>query len=187
MKGYYSDYELRMLGFEEAGIDVLISNKVSIYGAENMSIGSHVRIDDFCVLVGNIIIGNYVHIGTFCGLHASREGKIVFKDFSGISSNVQIYASSDKFDGLAMTARPGLSERCVEVLSGNVVIGRYSQIGTGSVVLPSGNLGEGTAVGAMSLVNAPLEPWGMYAGIPCRFLKPRSREMLNRLKEEGLA
>lgn len=185
MDGYYSDKELMTLGFKEVGKCVLISTKTSIYGAENMRIGSHVRIDDFCVLVGNIYIGSHIHIGSFCGLHASKQGKIILKDFSGISSNVQIYASSDKFDGIAMTARPGLREECENAICQEVVLGEYSQIGTGSVVLPFGNLGEGAAVGAMSLVNVPLSPWGIYAGVPCRFLRTRSREMLIPLQYEN--
>lgn len=183
MKGYYSKGELQKIGFKEIGEDVSISRKTSIYGAENMKIGSHVRIDDFCVFVGDITVGNYVHIGAFCGLHASKGGRIIFEDFSGVSANVQIYSSSDSFDGQFMTARPGIPEECLDGIYREVVLGKYSQIGTGSVVLPFGSLGEGAAAGAMSLVSSPLKPWGIYAGIPCRFIRGRSRELIERLKE----
>lgn len=144
------------------------------------------RIDDFCLLVGNITVEDHVHIGAFSGLHASKEGHIIFQAFSGISSNVHIYASSDRFDGDFITARPGLPNECMDDVCREVIFGKYSQIGTGSVVLPEGSLGEGVAVGAMSLVNKPLDSWNVYAGIPCRFLKTRSKDMLRVLNEKGI-
>ena len=122
----------------------------------------------------------------YSGLHASKGGHIVFKSFSGVSSNVHIYAVSDKFDGEFITGRPGIPDDCLDEVCGEVILGEYSQIGTGTVVLPRGTLGEGTAVGAMSLVNRPLAPWNVYAGIPCEILRPRSRHMLDILKDKGI-
>ena len=179
MRGYYSEKELRILGFKSIGKNVLISKKASIYGACEISIGDNVRIDDYSLLIGNIEIHNYIHIGAFCGLHASQGGHIVFEDYSGISSNVTIYASSDSFDGHYCTARPGLPKECIRTVCSEVRLGKYSQIGTGSTVIPGGNLGEGTVVGAMSLVNHPLNPWSIYFGIPCRYRKARNKEMIS--------
>ncbi len=181
MEGYYSELELKELGFKSLGDNVLISKKVSVYGACNMSIGNNVRIDDYVLLIGNIDIHNYIHIGAFCGLHASQGGRIVFEDFSGISSNVNIYASSDSFDGEYCTARPGLPDECIKTVCSEVCLGKYSQIGTGATLLPGGCLGEGTAVGAMSLVNTKLEPWSIYAGVPCRRLRARSQNMIKKI------
>lgn len=59
---FYTEQELSELGLKSFGKNVLISRKCSIYGADNVTIGSHVRIDDFCVLSGHITIGNYIHI-----------------------------------------------------------------------------------------------------------------------------
>ena len=183
MDGYYSEKELKEMGFASLGTNVLISKKTSIYGARRMKIGSNVRIDDFCLLVGNIELHDYIHIGAYCGLHASQEGKILFDDFSGISSNVNIYASSDDFNGEYCTARPGLPEECVCSVCKKVILGKYSQIGTGSTVIPGGSLGEGVAVGAMSLVNDNLEPWGIYIGIPCVRIKERSRKLISKISQ----
>jgi len=47
-----------------------------------------------------------------------------------------------------------------------------------SVVLPGVTVGVGSSVGAMTLCNKDLEPWGMYVGIPARRIKERSREIL---------
>lgn len=62
MNSFYSENELSSLGFKAVGHDVQISRKASFYGAGNMVIGNHVRIDDFCILSGNITLENFIHI-----------------------------------------------------------------------------------------------------------------------------
>lgn len=186
MKNYYfTKEELISMGIQKVGKNCMVSRKCSIYPGR-IFLGNNIRIDDFSLLVGNITVEDYVHIGAFCGLHASKDGHIIFRSFSGISSNVHIYASSDKFDGECITARPGISDDCLDDICYEVVLGQYSQIGVGSVVIPYGSLGEGAAVGAMSLVDKPLESWNVYVGSPCRLLKPRSKNMLKALTEKGL-
>ena len=59
---FYSEEELQQMGFAHVGHDVMISRKASIYGASNIWIGNHVRVDDFCVLSGKITFGNYIHV-----------------------------------------------------------------------------------------------------------------------------
>ena len=49
--GVLSRLQLEDIGFKSVGKNVLISDKASIYGAGNISIGNNVRIDDFVVLV----------------------------------------------------------------------------------------------------------------------------------------
>lgn len=183
---YYSTNELMSMGVSKIGNHCMISRKCSIYSRGSISIGDNVRIDDFCLLVGNIIIEDYVHIGAFSGLHASKDGHIIVQSFAGVSSNVHIYASSDDYNGEFITSRPGIPNDCLKNDCREVVLGKYSQIGTSSVVLSRGSLGEGTAVGAMSLIKEPLESWNIYAGIPCKLLKARSKKMLTILKEKGL-
>ena len=56
-------------------------------------------------------------------------------------------------------------------------------VGSGCTILPGVTLAEGTAVGAMSLCKQSTEPWGIYAGIPARRIKERSRELLKLQKE----
>jgi dTDP-4-amino-4,6-dideoxy-D-glucose acyltransferase len=57
-EGFYTEIELKQIGFKSIGENVLISKKCSIYGEQNISIGNRVRIDDYCILVGNITIGD---------------------------------------------------------------------------------------------------------------------------------
>ena len=54
MNSFYTENELKQIGFKRIGENVLISRKASIYQPELIEIGNNVRIDDFCILSGNI-------------------------------------------------------------------------------------------------------------------------------------
>ena len=176
MNSFYSPEELGALGLKEYGENVLISRKCSIYGAENIRLGSHVRIDDFCLLSGKVELGSYVHIAAGCLLFGGSAG-IRFEDYSTISSRGAVYAVSDDYSGEHMT-NPMVPEAFTAVTQEPVSIGKHCIIGSGCTVLPGVTLGEGCAVGSMSLVNRSAEPWGIYVGIPARRVKERSRKLL---------
>lgn len=175
-ESFYSEKELVGLGLKKYGIDVLISKKASIYDAGNIIIGNHVRIDDFCVLSGKVTLGDYIHIAVYSALFGGAEG-IEMKDFSGLSARCILYAGSDDYSGNALT-NPMLPREYRGVYEDRVIIGRHAIVGAGTTILPGVELGEGCAVGSMSLVNKSLEQWGVYAGIPCRYIKARSRKLL---------
>ena len=90
---FYSDEELQQMGFAHVGHDVMISRKASIYGASNIWIGNHVRVDDFCVLSGKITFGNYIHVAVTTTLFGGTAG-ITFEDYTGISSHCAVYAAA---------------------------------------------------------------------------------------------
>ncbi len=173
---YYSEEELSRLGLKSCGKDVRLSRKASLYGIGNISIGNHVRIDDFCILSGNINIGNYVHVNPYTGIYAGKAGAVL-EDFVNLSSRITIYAVSDDYSGDYMTS-PLLPEEVTNIRQAQVHIGKHVIIGTGSVVLPGVDIGEGCAIGAMSLVKKSCPAWGVYAGVPCKYLKERSRNLL---------
>ena len=83
MNSFYTEKELKAIGFKKLGKNVLISKKASIYGANNMEIGNNVRIDDFCFLSGRIILGDYIHISAYSKKEEGKEG-IEMEDFSGL-------------------------------------------------------------------------------------------------------
>lgn len=165
--------ELEKLGFKHLGENVLISDKCSIYNAKNISIGDHTRIDDFSILSagdGGIEIGRYVHIACFASLIG--KSKITMKDFSGVSSRVSIYSSSDNYDGEWMT-NPCLPETVINTQHKDVIIGKHVVIGSNSVVLPGVTLFDGSSVGAMSLVNKSIDGPYVCVGIPAKKIKDR--------------
>lgn len=174
---FYSEAELAEIGLKKYGTNVQISRKASIYGAEKISMGNNVRIDDFCVLSGNITLGNYVHIAVYSALFGGNAG-IEMQDFTGLSSRSVIYAASDDYSGEYMT-NPTIPDEYLRVIDQRVIIGKHAVIGSGTTILPGVTVGEGSAVGSMSLVNKSLEGWGIYAGIPCRYKKARSKKLLD--------
>lgn len=177
MTSFYSANELRNIGFASVGENVLLSRKASIYLPEKISIGSNVRIDDFCVISGHVIIGNYVHIATACLLFGGHDG-IVFEDYSGLSSRSAVYAESDNYSGCCLT-NPMVPMKYRSIIGGGVIIRKHAIIGTGCSIMPGVVIGDGCAVGSMSLVNKSLDDWSIYVGIPCRKIGERLRSVLD--------
>lgn len=176
MSSFYSIKELKELGIKEFGEEVYISKKASIYSPQNLKIGSHVRIDDFCILSGNIEIGNYVHISAYVALYGKYGIKI--KDFSGCSPRTTIFSATDDFSGEYMI-NPMVPEKYTNVTGGVVTLEKHVQLGANTVVMPNVTIGEGTCVGAMSFVNKNLDEWKIYAGIPCKVLKERKKNIID--------
>lgn len=184
MSSFYSENELAKIGFKKIGENVQISRFVQFYSLDQIEIGSNVRIDDFCILSGDIKLGDYIHIAAYCGLYG--RGGIELKDFSTISSRVSIYSNSDDYSGETMT-NPTVPDKFKNVIYAKVIINKHCIIGSGTVILPGVEIGEGTAVGAISLCNKDIEEWSIYAGIPAKYIKKRKKDLLikeRELKEE---
>ena len=181
MTSFYSQDELSDMGFKRIGSNVMISRKASFYGASNISIGNNIRIDDFCILSGVIELSDNIHIAAYSALYGGDIGIIIGK-YSNISSRVCIYAISDDYSGESMS-NPTIPDKYKILTSEHVIIDRHVIVGSGCTILPGVTLAEGTAVGAMSLCKQSTEPWGIYAGIPARRIKERSRELLKLQKE----
>jgi galactoside O-acetyltransferase len=178
MSSFYSQEELSTLGLRSYGTNVRISRFARIYSPEKISIGDNVRIDDFCILSGNVTIGSHIHISAYVALYGSMG--IELEDYTGISPMTTVYSAMDDFGGDYLIGPIHPCEK-THVTGGKVTIKRYSQIGTHCVVFPNITIDEGCVVGANSLVNCNLEPWGIYWGIPARFKKLRGQGLLKLL------
>lgn len=171
---FYSEEELQALGFKRIGKGCCISRKACFYGIERMTIGDNVRIDDFCILSGEITLGSNIHISAYVALYGSMS--ITMEDFTGISARTTIYSAMDDFSGDFLIG-PIHPEETTNVTGGTVVIKKFTQIGAHCLVMPSLILAEGTVIGALSMVMHSTEPWGIYYGIPARFVRKRSQGM----------
>ena len=177
MGNFLTRDELSKLGLKKYGSNVFIGRHVVLYSPAELSIGSNVRIDDFTIISGKVTLGNNIHISQFCGLYGGEEG-IVMEDFSGLSSKCSIYAVSDDYSGQSMT-NPMVPEKYKPyAISAAVHIGRHAIIGCNSVVLPGVSVGEGAAVGSLSLCNKLIEPWSVFAGCPAVRRCERKRDVL---------
>lgn len=177
---------IESMGFASLGEDVQISDRASFYGAERITLGSNVRIDDFCVLsagIGGINIGQHVHIAVYTSLIGA--GNIKLSDFCNISSRVSIYSSNDDYSGATMT-NPTVPSEYTGVTNANVILDKHVIVGSGSVILPGVTLEDGVAVGALSLVNRDCKAFGIYIGNPARRVKERKRDLLE-LEQQFMA
>jgi len=175
---FLSQSQLEKFGFKTLGKHVLISEKASVYGAGDISLGDHVRIDDFAVISagkGGVRIGSHVHIACFCGIYGRDE--IVIEDFAGLSSRVAIYSSTDDYSGDFLT-NPTVDEVFRNVHSAKVRLGRHVILGTASTILPGVHLEMGCAVAAHSLVTKSFDQLKLIGGFPARVIKKRSDVML---------
>jgi acetyltransferase-like isoleucine patch superfamily enzyme len=177
-RGYFESDELREFGFKRVGDNVKIAKNATIIGLNNVSLGSNVRIDGNVVIAahsGSLSLGNYIHIGSGCFLGCG--GGIVLQDFSGLSQGICIYSGTDDYTGKFLT-NPTVPRKYLNVKLAPVVLGRHVIVGSGSVIFPGVTIGEGSSVGALSLVTKSLDEWGVYFGIPVKRLKARRKDLL---------
>jgi acetyltransferase-like isoleucine patch superfamily enzyme len=173
---YLSEEQLIKMGFAHLGCNVRISDKASIYNADQINIGDNSRIDDFCVISGKLRIGRNVHIVPFC-LVAGGEPGITFCDFSTLAYNVKVFAQSDDYLGTTMTNSTVPAEYKSEIKK-PVFIGRHTIVGAGAVIMPGVTIEEGNSIGAQALVTRSTQPWSVYVGIPARRVAERNRDLL---------
>jgi galactoside O-acetyltransferase len=181
MTSFYNDSELHDIGFRYIGKGVLLSRKTSIYSPEKIAIGNNVRIDDFCIISGDITLHNSIHIAAYCALFGGNTG-IEIMDYAGISSRTVVYAESDDYTAIAFT-NPTLPLEYRHIIKGKILLEKHAIIGTGCTVLPKVTIGEGAAIGSMSLISKSIEPWGIYVGVPCKRIKERDKEGILKLEQ----
>lgn len=176
--------QIDKIGFAKVGKQVFISDKATFYNPSAISMGSYIRIDDFCILSagdGGIEFDDYVHIG--CHTSLIGEAKISIGFYCGLSSKVSVYSSNDDYSGHSLPSVKHIQERFKNTTSKPVIFEGYSILGASSVVLPGVTIGEGTVVGALSLVRKSLKPWSIYTGNPLRYITKRSQDMLRFIPE----
>jgi len=175
MDSFYNEFELKELGFKQIGSNIKISRRASFYNIFDISIGNNVRIDDFCILSGNIELHSHIHISAYTALYGNSG--IILEDYSGLSPRTTIFSEVDDFCGNYLVG-PIHNIEFRNLTKGTVIIKKFSQVGANTVILPNVIIGEGVAVGAMSLVTKSLDAWGIYAGIPAKRIKERTRDLL---------
>lgn len=174
---YLTKNQLVVMGFKSIGEHVKISDKASVYNADQIEIGDYSRIDDFCVISGKVIIGRNVHITPHCLVAGGTKG-IIFNDFSAIAYGVKVFSQSDDYSGLYMT-NPTVPSIYTKATKRQVSIGRHVIVGANTVILPGTKILDGVSIGACSLVQGRLKAWSIYQGTPAVLMRDRSKELLD--------
>ncbi|MEM7470467.1 MAG: acyltransferase [Pseudomonadota bacterium] len=106
----------------------------------------------------NIALGAGCHIGAHCALWAGEHrGAIAAGDNLLLGPNVMITAASYRFnDGTPVTRQP--------MREATVRIGRDVWIGTGAVILPGAEIGDGAIIGARAVIRGVVPAYAVMAG-----------------------
>lgn len=165
---YLSEKDLKKINFKSLGQNVMISKNVTLIGENNISLGSNVRIDDYCIISsneGHLKIGNDVHIGGQSYLGCA--GNLTIGNNINIAQGVKIYTKINDY-----TSFDGDNNKFI---LGKIVIGDQVIIGSNSVLIGRCTIGEGATIGALSFVKSDLKSWSVYAGNPIKLIKDRQR------------
>lgn len=173
---YLDRKELLNLDFKPLGKEIKVSDRASIYNADEVEIGDFSRIDDFCVISGRVVIGRNLHITPQC-LVAGGEPGIIIGDFVELAYNVKIFSQSDDYCGSSLT-NSTVPKTFKRENMASVYVGRHSIVGAVSTILPGVHLHEGTAIGSMSLVRKSTEARPIYAGNPEKKIKDWKKDLL---------
>lgn len=116
---------------------------------------------------GQITIGDDVRINTGCMIVA--HGEVVISDYAIIGEYVSIRDANHGMD-------PSHPMRYQPHSISPVKISRDVWVGRGSCILPGRSIGEGSVVGANSVVTEDIPPFSVAAGIPARVIKKREAD-----------
>jgi acetyltransferase-like isoleucine patch superfamily enzyme len=170
---------------KSCGKNVIIGKTVRIRYPELVEIGDNVIIDDFIYISTNLKIGNYVHISSGCHIIGGSSSFVEFRDFSTLAPGVVLAAGSgDYVSGIATVCVPPIDRGFIEY--GKIIIGKHSVIGANSVILPNVTVGDGAALGALSVAKSDLEEWWLYSGIAAKKKKKRNKEKIESLERDFL-
>lgn len=180
---FYSPEELLALGCTSVGRKVQVSRLARFYAFRG-PIGDHVRVDDFCILKGEVHVGSFVHIGAYCHI-SGVGGKVTIGDLSTTAAYVAIYTASDDYSSPLLT-NSLIPADLKQGITGNVVIREGVVIGAHSVVLPNTVVEDYATVGALCIANTHFESGSVYvagAGRP-RCIGQRDLPSLRRVSAE---
>jgi len=180
----FTPQELSALGIK-AGRHVRVSRGVQFF-TRDVEIGDFSRIDHGTILTGRIRIGRYVHIAPYCVFYG--KAGIEIGDYSGFGAFTAFHSESDDYSGRSMIGPCVPDEYRPYKTMGKITVGRNVLGGTRVTILPGVSLKDGVSIGAHSLVKSDLEPDTMYAGVPAKRIREKSKEVwhLTRNLELGI-
>ena len=154
---FYSNKELKRIGFQKIGENVQINRTVKFYNFHG-TIGSNCRIDNFSILIGRVLISNNIHISAFNLISATLKNKIKIDNFSGTAPKCYLSTSGENYFS-DDTSNPTMSKKLRNnTNTGDIIIGKKVVIGTGSIIVPGKKnrniiIGDNVSIGSKSFIN----------------------------------
>lgn len=113
--------------------------------------------------------------------HVSKNTEISIGSYTSIGQNLKLISSGGHSYN-SISTYPFFAERVYEM--GDITIGNDVWIGDDVTIMGGVNIPDGCVIGAGSIVTQDLESFGIYAGVPARFIKFRfTQEVRDALSE----
>ncbi len=165
--------------FKRIGKNVKIYEPCIFSQPEKVILGDNIIISEFNHFMGHSQIGDFVHIAPFCSI--AGGGDCILDNFVGLSAGVRIITGSEDISGEGLT-NPTIPIEFRSRKTSFVHCKKHSFLATNVIVLPGVTIGEGAVIGAGSIVNKDLAPWGVYIGT--RRIRERPSEKILELEEK---
>lgn len=178
MKSDVKSAEYLYYKLKSIGVHSFISANVEIRRPHLVTVGNNTAIDTGFYLTTQAEIGDYIHIAPYVTIIGGAQGLLKMEHFSSIAAGSRIVCGSDNFMGEGLCG-PSIPKEFADSLTIEPVHFKvFAAIGTNVVILPGVTLGEGSVIGACSLVTKNTEPWTIYIGSPARAIKLRKKEKM---------
>jgi len=159
-------------------IEVTIRTNLYNHGRkENVKLGKHVIIDGTieCYEKGMLSIGDYSFVGRSRIFAAHKidigKGVLISDNVIILDSNLHSVSASKRFSE-AVAWSKGRFPNVYDGIPGEpVVISDHVWIGANSVILKGVTIGEGSVVGAGSIVTKDVPPYTIVAGNPAKIIR----------------
>lgn len=165
----HGDGSFTLSSFKKVGKNVIFEKGVFIFHPENIEIGDNVYVGHYAILKGyhknTMVIGDGTWIGQFAFLH-SGGGIVIGKDV-GIGPAVQIITSVHDL----AKGHPAIMRNPIKFAP--VSIGDGSDIGAGAILLPGVRIGRYVQIGAGSVVSSDVKDSSIVAGVPAKLIRMR--------------
>lgn len=109
-----------------------------------------------------------VVIGANCSIHGHLKSRGRIYIGNGVELVEDVYVSTQSHN---------VDSPCFESIYAPVNIKDLAWLGPRSIVLPGVTIGNGSVIGAGAVVTKDTDSWGVFCGVPARFIK--AREVLN--------
>lgn len=166
----HGDGEIDRTKFKFLGENVIFEKGVLVFHSENINLGNNIYIGHYSILKGyyknDMTIGRNTWIGQYCFFHSA--GGIEIGENVGIGPYVKILTSVHMEEG---RDKPIVFS---ELDFKKVVIEKNCDLGVGTVILPGVTIGEGSQIGAGSVVSKDIPPYSIAAGVPAKVLRMRN-------------
>jgi acetyltransferase-like isoleucine patch superfamily enzyme len=134
-------------------------------------VGSNFRIGYFSEILNPQFFefGNNFYSGPFSFFGTNKNNPVVIGDFVMFGPKCTIQGGNHDltYEGFMQ------KNKKIDHMSGVITMENGVWIGSNCTIISGANIGEGSIIGAMSLVNKKIPPFVVAGGVPVKIIKPR--------------